>query len=411
MATRTISNAGGNYNSTATWVEGIVPTSADDIVATATSGQLTVNVASAAASFNFTNYTNTLTVNALWTVAGTSKTQTFVSGMTIAGTNYIYLNSATTIVTNGLTIPNLRFGTGNKTLNDNLNTVNFWCITGISIIGTRTWNNSGDWLGNGITVVVGTDITLNLTGTGTITGMSVQFDTVNINTSGTLTLVLGYGVAIWIKSPANNQPAKFNYISGTITGDTVLRMEPGTHANSLFYLDVAGINWKQVVCSNVSVSVNLHEITLLSDLNFDKLNLGVLISSSINTAFKYRITGPGRLVGGKVNYNTAYGLPLLTTLKPNLELGSTASHVVEQLYAFCDDGEFGSISSQTASTTAYFGVTSTQSIANIDFTDIDASAGPISVFRSNLTRTTAITNYNTLSGGGGVSGGSWTFVN
>ena len=42
MATRTISNSGGNYNSTSTWVEGIIPTAADDVVATGTSGNLSV---------------------------------------------------------------------------------------------------------------------------------------------------------------------------------------------------------------------------------------------------------------------------------------------------------------------------------------------------------------------------------
>ena len=63
MATRTISNAGGNYNATGTWVEAAVPTSADDVVATATSGQLTVNVTSAARTVDFTNYTNTSNVS------------------------------------------------------------------------------------------------------------------------------------------------------------------------------------------------------------------------------------------------------------------------------------------------------------------------------------------------------------
>ena len=71
MATRTISNAGGNYNATGTWVEGVVPTSADDVVSTATSGQLTVNVTSAALSINLSNYNNTVTVNAAWTISGT----------------------------------------------------------------------------------------------------------------------------------------------------------------------------------------------------------------------------------------------------------------------------------------------------------------------------------------------------
>ena len=68
MATRTVANGGGNYNVAATWVENAVPTNADDVVFTATSGQLTVNVASQAKTINFTNYTNTITFTAQLTV-------------------------------------------------------------------------------------------------------------------------------------------------------------------------------------------------------------------------------------------------------------------------------------------------------------------------------------------------------
>lgn len=42
MATRTIANAGGTWSVAGTWVEGVVPTAADDVVATATSGNLTL---------------------------------------------------------------------------------------------------------------------------------------------------------------------------------------------------------------------------------------------------------------------------------------------------------------------------------------------------------------------------------
>jgi hypothetical protein len=68
MATRTIANGGGNYNSTGTWVEGAVPTSADDVVATGTSGNLTVNVSSACRSIDLTGYTGTLAINSNLTI-------------------------------------------------------------------------------------------------------------------------------------------------------------------------------------------------------------------------------------------------------------------------------------------------------------------------------------------------------
>jgi len=63
MATRTIANAGGNWNTAATWVEAAVPTAADEVVATATSGNLTVDTAAVCRSINLTNYVGTLTIN------------------------------------------------------------------------------------------------------------------------------------------------------------------------------------------------------------------------------------------------------------------------------------------------------------------------------------------------------------
>ena len=78
MATRTVANGGGNYNAGATWVEGIAPTSADDVVFTSTSGTLTINVASAAKTVNFTNFTGTIDGTNTWTISGSV---TFVSAV------------------------------------------------------------------------------------------------------------------------------------------------------------------------------------------------------------------------------------------------------------------------------------------------------------------------------------------
>src|ERR1035438_6268468 len=103
MATRTIANGGGNFSATGTWVEAAVPVAGDAVVATGTSGQLTVDVASGGVgllSFIMTGYTNTLTMNATLTVAGTV---TFVSGMTIAGTSDLICNTTATLTSGGKT--------------------------------------------------------------------------------------------------------------------------------------------------------------------------------------------------------------------------------------------------------------------------------------------------------------------
>lgn len=81
MATRTISDVGGNWNALTTWVEGAVPTAADDVVATPTSGNLTINGAANCKTADFTNYTGILThsTSNYWTISGSLK---FVPGMT-----------------------------------------------------------------------------------------------------------------------------------------------------------------------------------------------------------------------------------------------------------------------------------------------------------------------------------------
>lgn len=62
MAIRTISNAGGSWYLAGTWVEGIVPTAADDVRATTTSGNInTSNGHGYCRSLDLTGYTKTLT--------------------------------------------------------------------------------------------------------------------------------------------------------------------------------------------------------------------------------------------------------------------------------------------------------------------------------------------------------------
>ena len=97
MATRTISNAGGDWNTTAAWVEGVVPVAADDVVATATSGNLVVTDSSVCRSFVMTNYVGTLSGTGSWSVGdGTVGAFTLVAGMTRTYTGALTFVSTTT---------------------------------------------------------------------------------------------------------------------------------------------------------------------------------------------------------------------------------------------------------------------------------------------------------------------------
>jgi len=64
MAIRTVSNLGGNWTASTAWVEGSVPTASDDVVFTATSGNITVTSSGTVCrNLDFTNYVGTITFN------------------------------------------------------------------------------------------------------------------------------------------------------------------------------------------------------------------------------------------------------------------------------------------------------------------------------------------------------------
>ena len=115
MATFTVSSAGGNWSSVATWVGGVLPAVGDDIVANATSGPLTVDSNRTCLTINFTNYTNTFTISNGVTLTVTGTAITLGSGMTYDATTTGILNTnanqaTITITFAGITIHRLAVG-------------------------------------------------------------------------------------------------------------------------------------------------------------------------------------------------------------------------------------------------------------------------------------------------------------
>ena len=212
MAVRTIAAGGGNWNATATWVEGAVPVAGDTVFAAVTSGQLTVNVASACTSIDFTNYTNTLTSNANLTVAGNV---TLVAAMTIVGGSALTISATSTLTSNGkIWLGAINFSAGTFTLADN------WIVN-----GTVTWNANGSLLLSNTLTCMGnftltqapnpsSTATIVLGGTGTWSGtLAVRGVTLQINTTGKIT----------ISGTVNRGIRTLEYIAGTVitTGSTL----------------------------------------------------------------------------------------------------------------------------------------------------------------------------------------------
>lgn len=201
MPDRTISAAGGtrNWNDTATWDEGIVPTSADNVVVRAggDSGNVNVTAAAAALSLNFTagDYNGTFTINSgiTLTVSGnvTLNSSGTCTGIIGVGTGTLAINTGgTSLTSNGKTIAS-RFtynpASGTLTLVDDATVTGLLNFSGASapfFAGTgRTITASGG-VNTANRCGVGSGCTLKITG-GVCTS-SVSGSSYGISGSGTV---------------------------------------------------------------------------------------------------------------------------------------------------------------------------------------------------------------------------------
>jgi len=127
MATRTVKAVGGSWGLKATWVEGAIPTSADDVVCDASSGNLvtyasgTTGIDVVCKSINFTGYAGTFHQTHNLTVYGNC---TLATGMTYTtgATSRIVFSGTGTLISAGKTLCFLRInGAGiTVTQSDNL---------------------------------------------------------------------------------------------------------------------------------------------------------------------------------------------------------------------------------------------------------------------------------------------------
>jgi len=398
MAQRTISDAGGNFNSTATWVEGVVPTSSDHIVATATSGQLTVNVASTVQYADLSGYTNTLTMNASLTLGLAGATTTFGAGMDflpaspwataqpiICNVNHTFVQNTTNI------IPWLRFIGGTKTLSTNM------------YIGTLE-------IGNNNTAINGNTIFINLNligGFGTLSGNTilrlVGTGSVSVPTFSGVLVFDTLGTYTFTNTGIGmNTGVNISYVSGTLVNGRLKPLSSGISVT----LDLGGTQWFSYDAGG-SATINL-----LSDFNVGVVN----IAAAGETTF----SGTGGLKtptlstqGGMANITGVN-----TTVPQRLVLNAVGTHTIGRLVAngFAASpsgpnlGVLRSVTPGTKATLNLTGNTFDSSVSYLTITDIDASGGN-EIFANNcvLSNTDNITTTPPTGGGGGSF--AFTYVN
>ena len=369
MATRTIANGGGNYNSTGTWVEGAVPTGVDDVVATATSGALTVTAAASCKTLILTGYTSTLTINSGYTLNANGSI-TLASGMTFAGSGTLAIGAEGTMTANGITVTgglSLLASGATVTLADN------WVVSGLLTLagaGTFVTTNGYQVTANGgvtcLGVATGTTVII-LAGTGTWTGSATIGrycgHPITINASGsTITL-------------ATDGPQFGNttvtYTAGTIvsTGSTIrLNGTPGNVTFTGAFPALGSI----IVVSTVTLTCN------------NNLALG----DTLRVAEGISLT-----LAGAVAYSCAtLQVDSAATLKlPNSQTITVSTAIVVSGTVF-DTTTISSTTASTSSTLTYNGTQANMKVAWCTFTDIAATNPLWNHWGGTLTRTSGITN-------------------
>ncbi len=313
MAVITVSNTGGNYNATGTWVGGVIPLTTDTIAFTATSGNLTINVASTCAGINFTNYVGTLTVNTTFRINGNINLGT--GGYTVAGSNTTYIGATGTITSNGVTwTGNFGFlGTSQTyTLADDF-TVNGTITCNVTTLGTLngfTIYAKSSWSHTGANLLGTTNLVFNGTGTWNhTTGNYVGLNT-TINTSGTIT----FGV----NGVRYGGSKTLTYISGTVNATTPF------YVMNNCSLDVAAINFNGFQINGTStVCTLLDDITINGELRFNGATactvngFNIYCNNNVYIQANYTINGTTvlQLVGAAMTWThqtvSFMGLPIV----------------------------------------------------------------------------------------------------
>jgi hypothetical protein len=356
MTTYVIANGGGNWNAAATYVANSgFPVAGDTVTATGTSGNLTVNVASACAVLDLTGYVGTFNIANGITLTTTGNI-TLGSGMTWGATTGGQLTigsggSSPTITTNGILVKsilaiaslstitfaddctanaavNLGGGANAVTLNgSNLN-----CKSNFSPVTTGTIS--------GTTNIV-------MTGTGNLDGTSGATinNNITINTSGTTTLV-----------------STFKYGGGTFTY-TAGTFNPGTSTLSITSSCTLNLPAASVSLKNLTHAAAV-TVTLSADLNIT----GTLTPSNANLTF----AGAFNITCANLSHVLGNNGARTVTLVAGQTL--TVTTLMSMLEGTAQKTKFLSATPGTKAKLT-IGPAATQQNNWCDFTDIDASGG------------------------------------
>lgn len=296
MAVITISNTGGNWSNTATWVGGVVPGAGDQVIATATSGNLTCTDNRTLQGIDFTNYVGTFAVltGVLLTFSGFVSPLRLVAGMSIAATStgtliFSTSSSGTPLTSAGLVWPgNITFAAAtarNYTLGDN------WSIDG-NLVFRSLASPATSITMTSFSIKVRGNVTVGDTSSATIYPAVTGTTTIILETAATTTVTTNnttVGTVVPFRTPLainatgtvvfSTPGAKLALGNVTYTAGTVTTAGSTIHWNAPATLTTSGMSWSSLIV------VTSTTLTLSSALNISSTgSLSLLGNCVINTS-------------------------------------------------------------------------------------------------------------------------------
>lgn len=373
MAVRTWSGSvNANFNNTGNWVEGAVPTNADDVVFS-TNNACTINVASTCHNLNFGTYTGLFTISTTNNLVVTGNLTLSNAGMTFSntGTGIVSLaptggsGSVSIVCSTQSFLVNVQFnGTNTYTLSGGNNfiiknftgsgtpvTINTTTTEQLEIKGNFTSNGGGGFISGTSTIL--------FSGSGTWTANGAIQNNLIINTAGTINIV----------GPVSYNTGTFTYTAGTVTTSGLLGITANTTWNN-----VGAISWTNVSISATTQTINTTPFTMTGTLTLASGTTtfagtsGFIVNNISSTASTFVLKNGNTYT---VNGNFSF-------------IGTAVSHV--------------GIRSDSTGSIAYLNVTSRSTVIlalYCNATDIDSSGGQnINQYGGTVSPSTL--NWNTL---------------
>ena len=422
MAQRTISDAGGNWTSTSTWVEGAVPGTSDWVVATATSGNLTISSGAKQIQYiDLTLYTGTLSITgaaARIEVTQNGGTSTLNAGAYIDNlTSYapsfllVYQFSGThthTIVQvpGSPEIPLIEFISNTPAITLGSDIYLKHCYATEALINT-TENNYKVYISKrqrlkssaagynpskkyADIVMVGEYCYID---TDNVLFINVIPNNLTIDTSGTCSI---YSSALYTAPEANNK--FFKVLNGDIVGS----------------MGVKGGNWISIQGSAPLLIDNSTTTTTLkildefsSDISFIPYRFDVF-GILPNTSSSTQLSIVGGTFSGSLNISSLLGVNPLVALDP------AYIHSIPNINGSGYLTNKPTLKSTVPGTQATINLGSnTDSIlSNVNLTDISVTgSSPLYAYESTLSNTSGVTLVEPGGGGGGGGESAYTYVN